>query len=52
MSVGQPERETQNRVIRLFHDELGYQYLGDWTDRDNKTNIEEKYLTKYLAKHI
>ena len=31
VSVGQPERATQNRVIALFVEELGYRYLGDWT---------------------
>jgi type I restriction enzyme R subunit len=49
-SVGQPERETQDRVIRLFRNELDYTYLGDWTDRDN-TNIEEALLTTYLARN-
>ena len=33
--VGKTERITQNRVIRLFYEELGYHYLGNWTDRPN-----------------
>ena len=44
-TVGQPERATQNRVIALFRDELGYRYLGDWTDRADNSNIEESLLT-------
>jgi type I restriction enzyme R subunit len=50
MSVGDPERVTQNRVIALFRDELGYRYLGDWTYRDGNSNIEEALLTSYLTK--
>ena len=49
-NVGQPERATQNRVIALFSDELNYRYLGDWTDRDGNSNIEEGLLTAYLTK--
>ncbi len=48
MNLGKPERNTQNRVIRLFQNELGYTYLGDWSDRDGNTNVEEEFLTKYL----
>ena len=48
--VGQPERATQNRVIALFRDELGYRYLGDWTDREGNSNIEEKLLAEYLTR--
>ncbi|TRZ52725.1 type I restriction endonuclease subunit R, partial [bacterium] len=51
MNIGQPERVTQNRVIALFRDELGYRYLGDWTDREGNSNVEEKLLTAYLTKH-
>ena len=50
MSVGQPERVTQDRVIALFRDELCYRYLGDWTDRDGNSNIDEGLLTAYLTK--
>jgi type I restriction enzyme R subunit len=28
-NVGQSERATQNRVLTLFRDELGYRYIGD-----------------------
>ena len=47
--VGQPERATQNRVIALFRDELDYRYLGDWTDRRDNSNIEERLLTAWLV---
>ena len=46
--IGNPERATQSRLIRLFRDELGYRFLGDWTDRDNNSNVEEKLLTAHL----
>jgi type I restriction enzyme R subunit len=49
-TVGQPEGATQNRVITLFRDELGYRYLGDWTDRDANSNIEEGLLSGWLTK--
>jgi len=48
--IGKPERVTQNRVIALFRDELKYRYLGDWTDRPDNSNIEEKLLTDYLTR--
>src|SRR6266567_1865850 len=48
-AVGQPERSTQNRVIALFRDELGYRYLGDWTDRGDNSNIEQDLLAKWLT---
>jgi len=50
-NIGKPERATQNRIIRLFRDELGYCYLGDWRDRDENSNIEEELLTSYLLKN-
>lgn len=47
-SVGQSERHTQNRVIALFRNELGYSYLGDKSDADN-SNIEQGLLTAWLT---
>jgi len=47
--IGKPERVTQNRVIALFRDELGYRYLGDRSDRPGNSNIEEKLLIDYLT---
>jgi len=49
-AIGLPERATQKRVIALFRDELGYRYLGDWSDRVGNSNIEEDLLTAYLNK--
>jgi hypothetical protein len=34
-AVGQKERKTQQRVVRLFREQLGYHHLGDWTGRGN-----------------
>ena len=49
-NIGQPERATQDRVLALFRDELGYRSLGNWTHRAGNSNIEETLLTAYLAK--
>lgn len=49
MSVGQREKVTQKRVIKLFVQELGYTYLGDFTERKN-SNIETELLTKFLTR--
>jgi type I restriction enzyme R subunit len=48
-TIGQPERATQNRLIALFREELGYRFLGDWSGRPHNSNIEEGLLTDYLA---
>ena len=47
--IGKPERVTQDRVVKLFCDELGYSYLGNWADRAGNSNIEEGLLTEYLT---
>lgn len=53
-NIGHSERVTQNRVITLFKDQLGYDYLGNWQDRPKTTgqpnsNIEATYLTRHLT---
>jgi type I restriction enzyme, R subunit len=48
-NISKPERATQNRVIDLFRQELHYDYLGNWQDRSNNSNIEETYLTAHLT---
>lgn len=50
MTVGQRERLTQNRVVKLFREELDYRYLGEWEDRSNNSNIEETLLSAYLSR--
>ncbi|MEA5533712.1 HsdR family type I site-specific deoxyribonuclease [Crocosphaera sp. XPORK-15E] len=46
--VGETERVTQNRVINLFQNKLDYDYLGNWKDRQNNSNIEPDYLRPFL----
>jgi type I restriction enzyme R subunit len=47
-TVGQLEKKTQARVVELFRDTLDYRYLGDWTDREGNSNIEQNLLRAFL----
>ena len=50
-AIGKPERASQNRVIQLFQNELGYTYLGDWENEVRTQPIEEDLLLTYLTKN-
>ena len=49
-TVGQRERATQNRVVRLFRDTLHYDYLGNWEEREGNSNVEVDYLRAFLRR--
>ncbi len=49
-TVGQVEKKTQQRIVKLFRDSLDYDYLGDWTDREGNANIEPDLLCTWLKK--
>ncbi|MDE5418473.1 HsdR family type I site-specific deoxyribonuclease [Labilibaculum sp. DW002] len=48
-NIGKPERETQNRIIQLFQDELKYTYLGDWEKEQRNQPVEEELLFNFLT---
>lgn len=48
--VGQAERTTQDRVVKLFVDKLGYEYLGNLQDKEDNKNVETRLLRKYLRR--
>lgn len=45
--VGQRERQAQNRVVRLFVEQCGYEYGGNREDYDN-SNVDEMLLRQNL----
>ncbi|WP_203566310.1 type I restriction endonuclease subunit R [Aestuariimicrobium ganziense] len=46
--VGQIERKAQERVVKLFRDQLAYEYLGNWEYRNGNSNIETDLLVQNL----
>jgi type I restriction enzyme, R subunit len=50
MNVGQIEKKTQARVVKLFRETLDYDYLGNWIDREGNRNIEPALLRAFLKK--
>lgn len=49
-TVGQIERDTQNRIIALFQQQLKYRYLGNLEKEEDNTNVDEALLTAFLIK--
>jgi type I restriction enzyme R subunit len=47
-TVGQIEKKTQVRVVKLFREQLDYDYLGDWHDGNRTNGIEADLLTQNL----
>ena len=50
--IGQIERITHNRVVAFFKNVIGYEYLGNWTDRENNSNIERDLLLQFLTQKL
>ena len=48
--VGQKERKTQQRVVKLFRETLGYAYLGNWEERPDNRNLEPELLRAWLKR--
>jgi len=47
-TVGQIERKTQDHVVALFRDDLGYRYLGKWDKREGNASIDVGLLRAWL----
>ncbi|WP_120520794.1 type I restriction endonuclease subunit R [Arthrobacter celericrescens] len=47
-TVGQIERRTQERVVELFEEQLGYEYAGSWEQRPDNSHIETSLLEQNL----
>lgn len=47
--IGDSERKTQNRVVKFFHEQLNYTYIGNLHDTEN-SNIMQDRLYAYLQR--
>ncbi len=47
--IGKSERVTQNRIVQLFKNELGYTYLGNWEEEVRTQPVEENLLYAFLT---
>ncbi len=49
-TIGELERQTQEKLVSFFKDALGYTYLGNWKDREGNANVEEALLIDWLKR--
>jgi type I restriction enzyme R subunit len=49
-TVGQRERATQQRVIDLLQNRLGYRFLGNYKDRAGNRNVEPELVSAWLRR--
>jgi len=49
-TVGQIEKKTQERVVTLLQNSLGYEYLGNWIDRVGNRNVVHDSLISFLRR--
>ena len=49
-SIGEIERKTQERVVALLRDRLGYDYFGNRIDQVGNANVEEELLRPWLER--
>ncbi len=47
--VGEIERKTQDRIVMLLANDLKYDYLGNFQDREDNSNIEVELLKSHLT---
>ena len=46
--IGQIERKTQNRVVKLLREQLGYEYAGNLEDQSNSNVMVDVLTTRLL----
>jgi len=49
IDIGEKERQTQDRVVKLFQNQLGYDYLGNLQNEENQ-NIDKTILNLWLQR--
>lgn len=47
-NVGQRERATQNRVVKLFQEQLDYTYLGNLETEERTMPVEDGLVLVYM----